>query len=305
VKSIDEIREAFQLATANGINFELFLGTGDRDSRIYQKADISDNTTASICRSYIESIRLFFANDELSTRELSRIDSRDSALWFYDLAESPSDLTAVSTVLNGAGDEIFSFNTNTIADIKSMVVRISSSAKQIAFYKNVYPVSIIKRDQVLLYPLETRLEIIDKDMLKLTHGFDVVCVDDEFYINNFKMFEKSFGFDEIARRTMQRVSDRILATALVNDSKGYIARLEIPKRESIRADTSRVLDLPGADIIAFAQSKHAKIGLTIDNNQIQITSKASAKKLFKLLNDDYLTSELTHVDYESQAKDEI
>ena len=167
------------------------------------------------------------------------------------------------------------------------------------FFKKFYPVSLVKRDQILLIVKDnTRFSLINQDILKITGGFEVVLLDGEFYINDFGKFEKSFGFEQIAKNAMQQVTNKIMALDLVNDTKGYLAACQASRKDILRAGRSRVLEMDVATIIAFVQAKQHQIGIKVADGKLLLSSKASVKKLYKLLNDDYLTSELTHVEYE-------
>lgn len=132
-----------------------------------------------------------------------------------------------------------------------------------------------------------------------------MLLDGAFYINDFGKFEKSFAFDQIAKKAMREVTSKIMALDLVNDVKGYLAACLASKKDILRAGKSRVLIIEAAVIIAFVAAKQHQLGIKVADGKLVLSSKVSVKKLYKLLNDDYLTSELTHVDYETLAKNEL
>ena len=71
---------------------------------------------------------------------------------------------------------------------------------------------------------------------------------------------------------------------------------------------SPVFRVPQADIIDFTK-KHPflkdKFEYTADGSQIELNTKLSQENFIKLLNDDFLRSELTKIDYESPAKNRL
>jgi len=306
MKTIDEIRAATEEIFNAGVNMTLYLGTGDSDTRLYSRANFDDAATAAVCQTYVESVRHFFRNEELSTKLLSEIDSRSDTLFKYDLVEQPLEFQKLLNLCVDGNPPIFSFQETDLASIKSLAVKISSAARSVVFFKKFYPVSLVKRDQILLVVKDkTRFTVIDQDILKITSGFDVMLIDDEFYINDFSKFEKSFSFDEIANRAMQSVTNSIMALNLVNDVKGHLVACHASRKDILRAAKSPVLSFKSQVVINFVLAKQHQIGLKVENGLLQLTSKDSIKKLYRLLNDDYLTSGLTSFEYETLAKNQL
>ena len=307
MKTIDEIRAELEAIFNAGVNMTLYLGTGDSDARVYRRADFDDAATHTVCQTYIASLRQFLLNEDLSTRLLSEIDARSDTLFMYDLAEQPAEFQKLMDLYNNINPPpLFTFADTELASVKSIAIKISSATHSVIFFKKFYPVSLVKRDQILLVVKDdTRFTIIDQDIIKVTPGFDVMLKDNEFYINDFAKFEKSFAFDDIAKRAMQAVANNILATNLVNDAKGHLAACHASRKDILRAARSPVLAFNPQSIIAFVLSKQHQIGIKVDNGQLQLTSKDSVKRLYKLLNDDYLTSGLTNFEYETLAKNQL
>lgn len=307
MKTIEELRTGLAgILHANGINLKLYLGTGESDARTYWLADFDDGATEAVCQQFVQSIDHVLSSEDLETRPLTQLDHRSSTLFMYDLTERPTEFAKLEALAAGNEPELFSFATHDLSTVTSLAIKISSAQNSVVFFKKFYPVSLVKRDQILLVKQDnTRFAIINKDILKVTGGFEVALLDGEFYINDFGKFEKSFSFDQIANNAMQQVANRILALNLVNDSKGYLAACMASKKDILRAGSSRVLNIDVATIVAFVEAKHHQIGIKVADGKLLLSSKSSIKKLYKLLNDDYLTSELTHVDYETLAKNAL
>lgn len=307
MKTIDELRTCLAaILHADGINLKLYFGTGNSEARIYYLADFDDGATESVCQQFIQSIDQFFENEDLATLPLTQIDHRSDTLFQYDLEEKPTEFTKLAAILAESNTELFNFTNHSLSNVSSIAIKISSAQSSAVFFKRFYPVSLIKRDQILLIMKDnSRLSLVSQDIIKITGGFEVVLLDNEFYINDFSKFEKSFKFDAIAEKAMQQVAKKILALNLVNDAKGYLAAGLAPRKDILRAGKSRILDMDIAKIISFVQAKQNQIGIKVSGGKLLISSKASLKKLYKLLNDDYLTSELTHIEYETLAKNEL
>lgn len=304
MKSFDEIKASLLDIFSDGMNCRLYFGVGADSGRRYYLADLDDPTTEEICEYYVKNIKDYLDRDN-STLKLSELDSRSDVLVFYDLEQQPSEFKSISRIGEEKDVEKFNFSNLDFSSIKSLAVEIASANKKVVFHKKFYPISLVKRDQVLLYKKESRLTMIKEDVIKLTPGFELMILDDEFYINDFSKFEKNFGFDDIANRIKSDVVTSIVSKNLVVDKKGYLSTLSIPRKDVIRAKQSRVLSLNVEIIVSFALERQDKIGLKVENGKLILNSKESIKKLFRLLNDDYLKSELTQLDYEILAKNEL
>ncbi|MFZ6845543.1 anti-phage protein KwaB [Undibacterium sp. RuTC16W] len=307
MKTIEELRvELAAIMHANGINLKLYLGTGNSQAREYWLADFDDGATEAVCRQFVASIDQFLLNKDLATKPLTDLDYRTDTLFMYDLDERPTEFAELSDLLAGKDRDVFNFRESDLTNVTSLAIKISSVQSSVLFFKKFYPVSLVKRDQILLVVRDnTRFSLIDQDILKVTGGFEVLMLGNEFYINDFGKFEKSFAFDQIAKNAMQQVVAKITASNLVTDAKSYLAEGFGSRKDILRAGKSRVLDLDVATVIAFVQAKQQQIGIKVADGKLLLSSKDSVKKLYKLLNDDYLTSELTHVDYETLAKNEL
>ncbi|MFZ6773244.1 anti-phage protein KwaB [Undibacterium sp. SXout7W] len=307
MKTIEELRTGLaEILHADGINLKLYLGTENSQTREYRLADFADGATEAVCRQFVASIDQFLLNEDLATKSLTELDHRTDTLFVYDLDEQPVEFAKLSELVTGDDPDVFNFAERDLADVTSLAIKISSAQNSVLFFKKFYPVSLVKRDQILLVLRDnTRFSLIDQDILKVTGGFEVLRLGDEFYINDFGKFEKSFAFDQIAKNAIGQITAKIVASDLVSDVKGYLAAGFGSRKDILRARKSRVLNMDVATVIAFAQAKQQQIGIKVADGKLLLSSKDSIKKLYRLLNDDYLTSELTHVDYETLAKNEL
>jgi len=305
MKTIEEIKEKINSIFDEGVNFELYLGVGETKSRIYYRADFTDDSIETICGTYITDIKFFFENEDLGTLKLSELDQRASTLLFYDFDEKPAEFGVLPLIGKDPKNKLFFFADNSLSDVTALAIKISSAKNSVIFFKKFYPVSLVKRDQILLLPVGNRFAIVKNDILKISAGFEVMVLDDEFYINGYSKFEKTFDFETISNKSKSIVTASIVALNLVNDTKGYLASFQAPKTDILRAAKSPVLQMNAQTVINFALSKQAQIGLKVVGGRFELSSKASVKKLYKLLNDDYLTSGLTAFEYETLAKNKL
>jgi len=302
VKTVEELRNSLDEILGDGLNVKVYLGLGKNATREYLRADVTQDAAASLCQQFVDGLVAYFANADLETFQLSHLDARDNALYAYDMEEKPAEFSAIESLHEGVEPEMFTFDNRTISDVKALVVKVSSAAKSVTFFKQVFPVSIVRREQILLSWRTNHFEILAEDVLKVLPGFDVMLIDDEFYVASLKRFEKEFSFEKVARKAMAGIVELIVAMNIVEDVKGHLANLDLPKQNVLRAKHSPAFSMDSQAIIDFV-GDHPGYGLKVTDGKIRLTSKAAVKFLFKLLNEDILKSELTQTVYDARAKD--
>lgn len=305
MKNIQELRDTLENAFAAGINFQLFLGVATARGLTYFRADLSEDSSTALCKNYVGSVRRFLGNENLSVMPLSEVDNRADIILAYDLPEKPQGIPILESLLEDAPAAIFSFDNHSVQDVKSIAIKISSATETALFYKKLYPVSVVKQNQIMIWRAGNRFEYVDGDLLKLSGGFDLLFLGGDIYISDLTRFETSFSFHDIAQRVQRKTAESIIALGIVDDLKSYLSDGHAPRRDMLRVAKSEVLQLPANEILSFATSMQMKLGLKIIDDRIQLTSKESVKKFVKLLNDDYLKSELTKNDYDSLAKNKM
>jgi len=304
MKNIEDLRIAFKTALETDSNFTVHLGVDGTNGIEYLQADLDDQSTISLSNAYLKPLEHWFDNEDLAVVNLSGVDQRDSVLYFYDLPEKPDGFNQLEAVLRH-NQPMFSFANHDLGNIKSIAIKFATVENTFLFYKYVYPVSLVKRSNILMIKMGDRLSYFDHDVLKVTSGFDVLLFDGGYYINGFKKFEKSFRFDVIENKIKTDATNSIMALGICDDLKSHLANGIAPARDYIRVASSDVLRLPAATIIAHAETLQSKTGLKIENARIQLNSKNSVRVFMKMLNDDYLRSSLTHYDYDTLAKNKL
>lgn len=302
MKTVEELRNSLEGIFGEGLNIGVYLGVGKSPEREYFRTDLCQDDAVILCEQFVGGLRNYFENEDLQTFELSRLDERANALYAYDLDEQPEEFGAILGLHNGDEPALFTFQDLAISDVKAVVVKVSSPTTSATFYKQVFPISIVRREQILLSWRTNRFEVLNEDVLKILPGFDVMLIDDEFYVSSLPRFEKEFAFERVAKRAMNEVVEMIVALAMVDDIKGYLANLDLPKKHVLRAKHSPAFQMKPQAIIAFVEN-HPTYGLRVVGGKIQLASKKSVRYLFKLLNEDILKSELTQTVYDARAKD--
>jgi hypothetical protein len=279
------------------------------------RADIATVAANELTGALVRHLRTTLVEDEaLTLIDLSAADDRANVVYRYDLPDAPLELRLLGTVLTEAEFGNFSFSHHDLSDLKGILVVLSNGEKHIALYKHHYPVELLKRESLAFVRKanQNRLEKLPGDVLRIGPKCEFVQIGDDVVILDLKALERFFGFHAAIRNVAERGLESIREAHLVEELEPLIERLDDVQfaRKVVRAThNSPVLGkIPTSEVIAFIESHPAlrgKIRFNADKSLVRLDTKVSQNLLLRLLNDDYLHSELTKRYYESLAKDDV
>lgn len=308
--------EVSEVISATGCSAEFyFLLDGNGGMRV-KSVDINEVDHAELEKLFIDYItNNILLDDDLSLVSLSGADDRKNAIYKYDLEEIPFELTHLGEVIASENFDNFSFADDSLSSLESVLVLIGNQDKQLAIYKHQYPVTLLKKDSgfnLIKSIGSNRFQKLDRDILKLNSKFEFFSLNGEYYILDLKALERFFGFHEAVRNVAVRGVENIENSNLVMDCEVLKARLDdisFSRKLVKSAGHSPVLGvIPNDQIISFSNNHPAlrgKFKYSPDGTQINLKTKKSQNLFLKLLNDDFLQSELTKRYYDSIAKDKI
>ena len=281
-----------------------------------KRADIDQAASDELARNFIDTISsTILLNDELSLLNISGADDRSNAIYRYDLPQVPAQIQHLAAVLQRDDFEIFSFAADDLAHLEGILIILGHGQHQLALYKHQYPVALLKRDSafsLVRIRNQNRLVKLEDDVLRINSKFEFLRVGDEYFIVDIKTLERFFGFHDAVRNIATQGIANIDRAQLVVDTHALTARLDDISfsRKLVRAArASPVLGvIPNAQVIAFVSTHPALRGrfrLSDDGAKLKLDTKVSQELFLKLLNDDFLQSELTKRYYASLAKDNL
>jgi hypothetical protein len=275
------------------------------------KLDIKGEDLPEIAKMFLESIQSnILEKDDFSILPLSTADERGKCFYQYDL-ELPDELKLLESVIVNEHNT-FSFRTNQIGDIDSLIIVIGVGEKEVSILKKLAPVEVIGRGGYLLGKSNQRFERFNEQLLRIGSKFQIIRVDSNLIILDLNAIEKSFGFHDVIKREAAlglTAIDNMHIVKDMNSLNSMIDNISFARKLTKIAKSSPVIKLgiSNVDIIAFSKRHPATAKMKYSDNDTKFDLKSKAlKDLFvKLLNDDLLTSELTKMFYESLAKDDV
>jgi len=242
-------------------------------------------------------------------------DDRINAVYKYDLDEVPIELTHLKTIIKNESIDRFDLKTDDLSQLEGILILLGDSEKQLAIYKHQYPVTLLKNGSGfnLMKPRSgNRFSKLDTDILKINSKFEFIKINGQYYILDIKTLEKFFGFHDAVKNVAEKGIENIKNTDLVMNCDVFNARLDditFSRKLVKSASGSPVLGtVPNAQIIRFTNTHPSLKGLfkySADGKQLNLKTKKSQNLFLKLLNDDFLQSELTKLFYDSIAKDSV
>jgi hypothetical protein len=278
-----------------------------------KKLDIKAIDLPLIKKLFIDSIKKsVYEESEYVVLPISTADERGKCFYEYDL-ELPKELNRLTDVIGNDTIDNFNFNDEQIAKINSLIIVLSNLEHQVSLFKKLSPLEIIGRGGIFLKKAAERFEKFNNNLLRISPGFQALSINGTVIILNLKTIEKSFGFTEVIKREAIHGIDAIRNMSIlqnIEELEGLIDNITFARKLIMVARSSPVIqnNIPNSQIINFTKIHPAlkgKIKYNTDGTLINLHTKTAKNLFVKLLNDDFLTSELTKLFYDSLAKDGI
>lgn len=283
-----------------------------------KRADI-DNVDAGpeLCKMFAEQLEdKIINNEDLALIDLSSADERNNAIYKYDYDEYPEELMTIKNfeISSAVEYEKFNFNSDDVSKIFAFIIYIGDMNSGITLFTKHYPVTMIKRGTFLLYKRGERLvKFDDSDIFRLNGNFNIFKIENELFIKDLQVLEKNCGFEELIIDRANKMLESISKQGIVDnidDLKYAASDISYAKKLSKVYINSPVMkkNISNQKIIEFSKTNpglKTAFKYTDDGERFILDTKNSRNSFIKLLNDDYLISQLTDSYYDSIAKDNI
>lgn len=304
-------RLTYFLNPDNGIGAALYFVINQDGENIIRFADIENEAKNELKDRFLEYIAdKFIYNEDLHYQNISEADDRKNVVYRYDIEERPESLNILDEIIADGERENFNFNNNNLNGLQGYLITIGNEANQIALYKKHHPVNLLRQDRFLLFPSNERLVKAENDFIALDKSFDFMMIDNNLIILKLNTLERFFGFEDVIRNQAQEIINIIDANELLENIEqlNELAQSLTNAKKLMKVRNSPVLNVPVANVINFINNHQELTGrfeFTEDGTKLKLTTGVSKKLFLKILNDDYLFSQLTELQYDTHAKDRI
>jgi hypothetical protein len=282
-----------------------------KDTTEIKQLDIVNDEIDYIQNMFINSIKSAIIDvDEQTLVKVSEADDRSNTVFEYDL-ELPESLNYFEIVLDD-NIPIFSFINDDLGNINSLIIEIGTEEFQLKLLKQLSSVEVFGRGGYMLWKSNQQLERFEDKVLRLTPKFNAITISGTTVFTELKFLESSHGFHNVIIKEANN-SILIIQNLDILDTTDGIKELLSNisfARKVLKIKNSPVIrnNIPNSVIINFTKTHPAllkKMKYNEDNTKIILKTKLSKELFIKMLDDAYLTSELTSQFYESKAKDEV
>jgi hypothetical protein len=316
----EQLRNGIEFVTIvppEKIGLVMYFILKEGESFALRKADIDENAMSALRDKFLNYIaETFITNDELHFAGITTSDKRNNAAYFFDLDELPKGLQVMGQVLDNPRVRAFNFKQDAFKNIFGFVFVLASSANKIAIYKKQYPINLLGRDVAVRLIVKdvkskTRLVKVNEDIINVNEKFEFMQIGDEVIVVNVGTLEKYFGFEDVIRSSAETNLQTIQKANLLVDVeplREMISDLRYARKLMRVKAAPAVLELSFAKVQYFIQHHpklKGRIKFNPENTRILLDTKVSKQLFLKLLDDDFLRSDLTDILYEAEIKDRL
>lgn len=255
-------------------------------------------------------------NDDLILENISEATNEQNVLLKYNLESKLETLTFLDEFSVKEEFENYSFVNDELSEIKGVVFLVHIEDITLVAYKKTYPINLYRKDSrgIKLWKPSNNERFIEvtEDIYTIYVDIDFFLLENELYVLNLKILEKYFDFYDVIVQSANEAIKKIeeMRILVESDQLKEIAHemSQARKLTKIGMHSPVIGNINSEDIFNFINnhpSLTGKFKYNEDETKIELNTKVSAKLFLKLLNDDYLLSELTQLQYDTRAKREI
>ncbi|MBK9096838.1 MAG: DUF4868 domain-containing protein [bacterium] len=238
----------------------------------------------------------------------SLLPDRD-VIWQYPSSEVPF-YNFIIDQIDENEDNYYDDETLSYENIWAIWIKIRIRKKNIYILKKITPSKVITSGGSLAWVFSgNAFRRLEDDVLTLDGTFDVLSCENTLIFENKQKFETVLLYDIILQESASETLEEIKKINLVEnfeelkdmlgDDKHSIRKLNKLKQKKYFSEKTF------NDYYKIIKDYNVGVKVNIKNKKFIVLNKAQAKLLVKVLNDDYLKSELTDIKYAANSKETL
>lgn len=312
--TLEQLKDKFSsIVEMEGIGLNMYFLLKENDDLVLKRANIIESVKDNLISSYKNRLKEIVENEDMALLNISAADDRRSALFEYDLEEKPG----VFDFFDSLGEQenqpaYFSFDNDSLNKLEGYFVFLGDHENNISLYRKQMPVNLFRQGKIyLIKGHNTQFTSIDQEFLRIDTKVDVIKVNDTKYVTNISILERHYEFKDIIETEAHQALANIEGLDILENIeilKERVSDARFARKLSKIPTSSPVFQLPQANIMSFVKG-HLTLGEAFkysdDKAKILLDTKKSQNYFLKLMNDDFLHSQLTAYDYLTPAKDKL
>ena len=300
-----------------GKTIYMYVTTGTTGLQLF---NIVDGDLEELKEMFVNSVKAVILNRaDYAVEDYSTSIKRVDVVHVYDLADKLTDeMKNMTEVERIVAPGYFDKSRTRIEEINGIYIVIKSNDNQhsLTLYKKVTNVdkAYVASTFFLFGTQDQQFERQKENMLKVTPSFQMLQVDGSIVLVDLDKLEKPLHLDAILEKETARDAMSLGRNLVVRNDHiiNVCKKPSLCKKLRHALSKSKVVKkledstLTSAQIITFVETKtNLKFRYNKDKTKFEIKSDAEAIRFIKLMDDDYLMSELTGEKYDSKDKDEM
>ena len=296
-----------------GLNVYFLLKTDN--GNILKRANIIEDVKTNLITSYKTSINEILNNEDLDLINISDADDRNNAIYLYNLTQEPEIFQHFATIINSQNQEqpnYFNFDEDDLSKMEGYYVFLGDFENNILIYRKQMPINLFKQGKIyLIKGHDTQFTSINKEFLRIDAKIDILKTNNSVFINNLSILERHYEFHDIIQAEATKSITNIASLNILGNIEVLQERVSdttFARKLSKISTTSPVFKLSVEHIMQFVKNHSAlsqEFRYNQDDTRIILDTKKSQNFFIKLMNDDFLHSQLTNHDYVTPAKDRL
>lgn len=316
VESNLDIKEKIEEILSGEIGIQLFFALNNGKQTSLKRADLEDEETGINLKQQFTGLLTeeFIKSEEIRVVELSSADERNNAIYHYDLSEFPDNLKYFSDFQYIDNSPCFSVDEDDLSKVEALLIVIGTSNNYCVLYKRFYPIFLMGRQQFFLIKSKHRFKQIDDEIIRVNRDYNFIKLGEDVFIKDLKILEKFGGFKDIIEKEAKIAVESIKNLNILDDTKILSETLSLDlsfarKLGKIQSNSPVISQQISPELIIKFTKEYeplkGKFKYNTAKNKIILTTKSSQKSFLELLDDSYLTSQLTKLNYNSLAKEQL
>jgi hypothetical protein len=272
------------------------------------KGRMQENVPGQIRDLFYPKIRKVLVSKDYELQPYDPALSPDrSVVWQYPSAEVPF-YNEIIRRLPDAEDRYYDDTVLPYAQIWAVWIKLTIQQTNFYILKKITPSKVLVSGGVLAWVFrgETFTQL-DSDILAIDGSFDVLVCNAVLIFENKQNFEKALQFESVMQAAADETLEDIRVIDIVGDFDALKAMLaddqfsirKLNKLKEKQYFREKTFD----DYYRIISDYGIRLDVDMVNRKFTIAGKAQAKLLIKVLNDDYLRSELTDIRYAANSKE--
>jgi hypothetical protein len=314
--TLEELRTKLEsIVQMEGLGLNVYFLLDTEQGQVIKRANIIENVKPNLVTAYRDSLNQIVANEDLTMIDLSAADDRQTAIYLYDLEEQPAVFTYFESIQNDNEENpipLFEFDIDNLADLEGYFISIGDFENNVILYRKQMPINLFRQGKIYLVKgHDTQFDKIDQEFLRIDTKIDVISAEDSIIITNISILERHYEFRAIIEHEAEASLENINGLDILENIEVLQERVSdttFARKLSKISTTSPVFNLPTEHIMQFVRNHHIlgnEFRYSDDETKILLDTKKSQNFFLRLMNDDFLHSQLTNYDYMTPAKDRL